>query len=142
MSVASPERVDYVSSLGYALGYLGGGLLFLLNVAMTLSPPAFGIADAAQAVRLSFLSVALWWGGFTLFTAFWVPEHAVTPAAGQAGHALAAGFRQLAGTLKKIRRLKTVLLFLLSYWFTSTGSTPSFAWPSTTACLWGLNRPI
>ncbi len=59
LSVAAPERVDYVSSLGYALGYLGGGLLFLLNVAMTLSPHAFGIADAAQAVRLSFLSVAL-----------------------------------------------------------------------------------
>ena len=117
LSVAAPERVDYVSSLGFALGYLGGGLLFLLNVAMTLSPHAFGIADAAQAVRLSFLSVALWWGGFTLFIAFWVPERAVPPAAGQAGHALAAGFRQLAGTLKKIRHLKTVLLFLLSYWF-------------------------
>jgi UMF1 family MFS transporter len=117
LSVAAPERVDYVSSLGYALGYLGGGLLFLLNVAMTLSPHAFGIADAAQAVRLSFVSVALWWGGFTLFIALWVPEQAVPPAAGQAGHALADGFRQLTGTLKKIRRLKTVLLFLLAYWF-------------------------
>jgi len=117
LSVAAPERVDYVSSLGFALGYLGGGLLFLLNVAMTLSPHAFGIADAAQAVRLSFVSVALWWGGFTLFIALWVPERAIPPAAGQAGHALAAGLRQLTGTLKKIRRLKTVLLFLLSYWF-------------------------
>jgi UMF1 family MFS transporter len=84
---------------------------------MTLSPHAFGIADAAQAVRLSFVSVALWWGGFTLFIAFWVPEQAVPPAAGQTGHALADGFRQLTGTLKKIRRLKTVLLFLLAYWF-------------------------
>ena len=117
LSVAAPERVDYVSSLGFALGYLGGGLLFLLNVAMTISPHAFGIADAAQAVRLSFVSVALWWGGFTLFIAFWVPERAVPRAAGRPGHALAAGFRQLAGTFKKIRRLKTVLLFLLSYWF-------------------------
>jgi UMF1 family MFS transporter len=117
LSVAAPERVDYVSSLGFALGYLGGGLLFLINVAMTLSPHTFGIADAAQAVRLSFVSVALWWGGFTLFIALWVPERAVPPAAGQAGHALADGFRQLTGTLKKIRHLKTVLLFLLSYWF-------------------------
>jgi UMF1 family MFS transporter len=118
LSVATPERVDYVSSLGYALGYLGGGLLFLLNVAMTLSPQAFGIADAAQAVRLSFVSVALWWGGFTLFTALWVPEKRAAPAAaGGARHALTAGFRQLAGTLKKIRHLKTVLLFLLAYWF-------------------------
>ena len=68
-------------------------------------------------MRLSFVSVALWWGGFTLFTAFWVPERAAPRAAGKAGHALAAGFRQLAGTLKKIRHLKTVFLFLLSYWF-------------------------
>jgi MFS transporter, UMF1 family len=56
--VAPPERIDAVSSLGYALGYLGGGLLFAFNVLMTLMPQAFGLPDAAVAVRLSFVSVS------------------------------------------------------------------------------------
>ena len=44
------------------MGYLGGGILFLLNVVMTLNPSWFGLADAAEAVRWSFFTVALWWG--------------------------------------------------------------------------------
>ena len=79
-SVAPAGRLDTVSSLGYALGYLGGGLLFLVNVLMATRPEWFGIADSAAAVRLSFVSVAVWWGGFSLFTLAWVPE----PGAGQA----------------------------------------------------------
>ena len=98
--VARPERIDYVSSLGYSLGYLGGGALFLVNVLMTLYPSAFGLADAAMAVRLSFLSVALWWGGFTLFAMIWVPEQKRSAPLGVFG-ALAAGFRQLAGHLQQ-----------------------------------------
>jgi len=115
-SVAPPERVDSVSSLGYALGYLGGGLLFFLNVAMTLSPQTFGLPDVSSAVRLSFVSVALWWGIFTVFTIVWVPEHTARPVASGAGHAISAGFRQVAGTFRKIRQYKPVLVFLLAYW--------------------------
>jgi len=115
--VAPPERIDFVSSLGYALGYLGGGLLFLLNVVMTLKPQVFGLPDAASAVRLSFVAVALWWGGFTLFIAAWVPEGTPVAYPDSGESALAAGFRQLAGTIRKVRHLKTVFLFLLAYWF-------------------------
>lgn len=117
MRVARPERIDTVSSLGYALGYLGGGLLFALNVLMTLMPQAFGLPDAATAVRLSFVSVALWWGGFTLFTIFWVPEHRSPTASLAPFAALAEGFRRLRSTLQKIRQFKPVLFFLLAYWF-------------------------
>ena len=53
-SVAGEEKIDYVSSLGYSMGYLGGGLLFLINVLMTLMPQKFGLPDAAAAVRVSF----------------------------------------------------------------------------------------
>ena len=115
-SVAPPERVDRVSSLGYALGYLGGGLLFLLNVAMTLTPQTFGLADASTAVRLSFVSVAVWWGIFTVFTIAWVPEQTARSVSPRAGNALSAGFRQVGGTFKKIRQYKPVLVFLLAYW--------------------------
>lgn len=106
-----------VSGLGYSLGYLGGGLLFALNVAMTLAPDFFGLDSAAQAVRISFLSVALWWGGFTIFTIVWVPRGA--PAGGKPakGSVVRAGFKQLAGTLRKARHMKTIGLFLAAYWF-------------------------
>ena len=115
-SVAPPERVDTVSSLGYALGYLGGGLLFLLNVAMTLTPHTFGLPDASSAVRTSFVSVAVWWGGFTVFTIVWVPEQTARPVSLGAGNALSEGFRQVAATFRKIRRYRPVFLFLLAYW--------------------------
>ena len=72
--IVSEEKIDYISGLGFSMGYLGGGLLFLINVLMTLMPQKFGLPDAAAAVRVSFLSVALWWGLFTFFTIFWVPE--------------------------------------------------------------------
>ena len=116
-SIAPGDRIDRVSSLGFALGYLGGGLLFLINVLMTLAPQRFGLADAGQAVRWAFVSVALWWGGFCLFTVAWVPEPAHSGPAAADGRVVAAGIRQLIGTFRKIRHLKTVALFLLAYWF-------------------------
>jgi len=115
-AIAGEDKIDYVSSLGYAMGYLGGGLLFLINVVMTLKPEIFGLPDAAAAVRYSFLSVAVWWGLFTLITVAWVPEKKSGPQKGEA-NAVSAGFRQLAATFRKVRHLKTVFVFLLAYWF-------------------------
>lgn len=115
--VAKEEKMDYVSGLGFSMGYLGGGLLFLLNVLMTLMPRKFGLADATQAVKVSFVSVALWWGFFTLFTILWVPEVKAERRAGQEGSTVARGFRQFAGTFRKVSHLKTILLFLTAYWF-------------------------
>jgi len=116
-SIAGEDKIDYVSGLGFSMGYLGGGLLFLINVLMTRMPQTFGLTDATAAVRFSFLSVALWWGLFTFFTIFWVPEKKVASAKKSARSTVAAGFRQFAGTFKKIRHLKVVFLFLLAYWF-------------------------
>jgi UMF1 family MFS transporter len=114
-SVAPTDRVDAVSSLGFSMGYLGGGLLFLLNVAMTLKPAVFGLPDAAMAVRISFLTVAVWWGVFTLFTIYWVTEPAHA-AERPAGSAIVEGVSRFIRTLKEVRQLKTVGLFLLAYW--------------------------
>ncbi len=113
--VSREDNVDYISGLGYAMGYLGGGVLFLINVVMTLKPHLFGLADAAEAVRYSFVSVGLWWGVFTLFLVFWVKEDAQIHSS-EGGKVIFDGFRQLAGTFQKIRHLKTVMLFLLAYW--------------------------
>jgi len=115
-SVAGEDEIDRVSGLGFGMGYLGGGLLFAVNVAMTLMPEKFGLAGAGEAVRYSFISVALWWGAFTLFTIFWVEEK--KESGGPSGIALIkAGFNQYLDTWKKIRHLKTVSLFLAAYWF-------------------------
>jgi UMF1 family MFS transporter len=109
------EQLDQISSFGYALGYLGGGLLFLINVTMYLQPDWFGLAGPTEAVRLSFLTVAVWWGGFSVLTLLWVPEISIeTPAKGSS---ILAGFRQLAETFRKIKHLRTLFLFLVAYWF-------------------------
>ena len=119
-SLANEESVDSVSSLGFAMGYLGGGLLFLLNVIMTLNPSWFGLADAAEAVRWSFVTVSLWWGVFTLITLFWVPEPRLARDH-VSGNSMAEGLAQLGQTFKELRHLKTVMLFLFAYWFYMDG---------------------
>ena len=68
MDVSEPAEFDRVSAYGYSLGYLGGGLLLLLNVAMVTSPQTFGLADAGHAVRIGFPMVAVWWLLFTVPT--------------------------------------------------------------------------
>jgi len=115
-TVSEESDIDYISGLGYAMGYLGGGILFLFNVLMTLMPHRFGLSDAGQAVRISFLSVAVWWGLFSIFTFVWVPEEKNEAAAAGIGRAVRNGLSEFIGTLRQIRHLKTVFLFLFAYW--------------------------
>jgi len=113
--VASKQRLDRVSALGFALGYIGGGLLFALNVLMCLKPAAFGLPDGATAIRVSFLMVAVWWALFSIPLMLFVEE----PRFGEPLpilEAVGAGWRQLRGTAREIRDLKVVGLFLAAYW--------------------------
>ena len=114
-AVASDKRMDFVSALGFSMGYLGGGILFALNVWMTLKPAMFGFADAGEAVRFSFLSVAVWWALFSIPVFLFVRE----PAAGKegaTGAAITAGLRQIRRTFEEIRHLRVILIFLIAYW--------------------------
>jgi UMF1 family MFS transporter len=115
VGVARDEQLDFVSAYGYALGYLGGGVLFAANVLMYLQPALFGLADGSEAVRVSFLSVAVCWAAFAIPLFLFVPE----PKGDTVGvwPAIRAGFAQLSATFQEIRRLRTVGLFLLAYWF-------------------------
>jgi UMF1 family MFS transporter len=113
--VAGERHLDIVSALGYALGYLGGGLLFAGNVLLTLYPQAVGLPHATAAVKLAFLSVAVWWAVFSLPLLLWVPEPPRPDRVG--GRAvLRASLRQLRQTLADLRRWRMVGLFLLAYW--------------------------
>lgn len=112
--VSTEDDVDYISAKGFALGYLGGGLLFLLNVVMVLKPELFGFADDAAAVRFSFLTVAVWWAVFTIPLIKWVPE--VKRELPEGINFVVAGFRQFGNTFSKVRHLRVLFTFLIAYW--------------------------
>ena len=114
VAVSPTTRYHEVSAFGYSLGYIGGGLLFAVNVAMTLSPGSFGLAGPAEAVRLSFVMVAVWWLVFSIPLFRHVPE---PPRTGAAASAAAAGLRSLARTLREYRAHRMAGLFLLAYFF-------------------------
>jgi UMF1 family MFS transporter len=113
-SVTYPSRFERVSAFAVGMGYLGGGLLFAVNVLMTQKPGWFGLTDATAAVRVAFLLVAGWWLLFTLPLLFVVREPPTRRASGRA--AIVAGFRQLGETFRHLRQLKMVVLFLVAYW--------------------------
>ncbi len=114
--VASEKKVDFVSSLGFSLGYVGGGLLFAVNVFMYLRPEFFGIPDGPTAIRIAFLSVAVWWAVFSIPLILFVKEPFLAESQ-RITTAVRNGWAQLRATLTDIRHLKVVGLFLLAYWF-------------------------
>jgi len=114
-AVASEEKSDFVSALGFGLGYLGGGILFSFNIFMIMKPEVFGFADASEAVKVSFLTVGVWWSIFSIPVLLFVRE----PRFGAEGSFLetvSGGFRQLGQTFRELRHLKTIFLFLIAYW--------------------------
>lgn len=103
------------SSLGYALGYLGGGLLFLINALMITQYQWFGFNSMDSATQWSFISVAVWWMLFSIPLWLFVTEQ-------QGTHLpilmlFQSGVREVMTTLRHIRQYKIVFLFLISYWF-------------------------
>ncbi|TDU32401.1 UMF1 family MFS transporter [Panacagrimonas perspica] len=108
VNVAAPAERDRVSAFGYGLGYLGGGLLFVLNVLMVLKPEMFGIPDKSTAAKLAFVSVGAWWILFSLPLFLKVPE----PEREEGG---AMGWREMALMMKRVLGMKPVLMFLLGY---------------------------
>ena len=114
--ITTDDKIDMVSSLGFSMGYLGGGLLFAVNVWMTLRPETFGFPDAGEAVRFSFLMVGIWWAVFSIPIFLFVKEPEGTAAGIRDHNLISAGFHQLRETFREVRHLKTIFLFLLAYW--------------------------
>ncbi len=115
VDVSPRAQYDLVSGFGYSLGYLGGGVLFAVNVWMTLDPARFGLASAAEAVRLSFQMVGAWWALFAIPLFLFVGERPGSPHPG-AWRAVKQGVAQLIGTFHEIRKYRALALFLLAYW--------------------------
>jgi UMF1 family MFS transporter len=115
IGIAPPAYYERISSGGYALGYLGGGLLFAFCILMSLHPQWFGFSGALDAVRWSFLLTALWWAVFSIpLLLTRVGTGAYQPAA---NNILASSLAQLKETLGHIRDNPLVFKFLLAYWF-------------------------
>jgi len=114
-TVSKEKEVDFVSGLGFALGYLGGGILFAFNVWMVNDPDFFGLESKSEAIKLSFVSVGLWWFIFSLPLLLFVKEKNSSNDKGTA-QIITEGYRRLSGTVKKIANLRGLLLFLVAYW--------------------------
>ena len=115
--VAREDEIDRVSTAGYALGYLGGGLLLAINLAWILAPGTFGLADAEVATRLSFVSVALWWLGFSLPLFRRVPEppRQLEPDEVTSLNPARVAVTRLVETFHEIRGYRHAFLFLLAF---------------------------
>jgi MFS transporter, UMF1 family len=118
--ISTPDERDRVSSRGWALGYLGGGLLLAVNLAMVPLHDSIGLSTG-MAVRVSLVSAALWWAGFT-----WVPYLGVRnrPPLGrvpESGGLVRQSFGQLFATLRDLRRFPVTLTFLVAYLFYNDG---------------------
>jgi len=118
--ITSPENIDRVSAKGYAVGYLGGGLLLAMNLAWILKPKLFMLENAEAASRISFLSVSIWWAVFSIPLFRRVPEPGGTTPADPMG-SVRAGFKRLSQTLREIRRYRELTKFLIAFWLYSDG---------------------
>ena len=113
-SVSNDTNVDFISGLGFAFGYLGGGVLFSFNVWMLQDFTAFGFINEAEAIKASFVSVAIWWALFSIPIFIFLKE----PREEQLGtkKTIIDGYLRLKNTFSKIKKLKGLLLFLIAYW--------------------------
>jgi UMF1 family MFS transporter len=123
--IAAPHEIDRVSSAGYAIGYIGGGVLLAANLAWIQRPDLFGLPSgeglspeaASLPARLAFVSVAVWWLVFSIPLLRRVPEPRRTLEADEAGRApaLAASFTRLGETMRQLFGFKQAFLMLLAF---------------------------
>lgn len=119
--VARKDDMNRASSLGYAMGYIGGAVLLAINTAIYLLADRIGI-DSALAVRIAFLTVGVWWIGFMIPMALNVPEPPATPLAhGSKGNALRDALTRIVHTLRDVRHYRELFKMLIAFWLYSEG---------------------
>jgi len=117
--VARPEEIDQVSSRGYATGYIGGGLLLAVNLAMIMLAPD---NLTGLMTRLTFVSVALWWLIFSIPLLRIVPEPARRILSGEEHfNPVQASFKRLASTFKEIKKYRQLFKFIIAFWIYNNG---------------------
>lgn len=112
--ISTPEERDSVSSKGWGLGYLGGGILLALNLLLFAKADSIGLSQT-MAVRISLASAGIWWAAFTLVPMATLKNRSPRKARPAGESIVGAGFRQLFHTLGKIRKYPQTLLFLVAF---------------------------
>jgi len=115
--IAAPDEIDRVSTAAYAIGYLGGGVLLVANLAWILSPATFGLADSVAAIRLSFVSVAVWWLVFSLPLFFRVrePRPSLDADESPGSNSIAVAVVRLWHTFHELRGYRQAFLMLVAF---------------------------
>jgi len=117
VDVADNKNMDFVSSLGFGLGYIGSVFLFIFNVIMTMKPELFGLRDMAHAVKISFLTVAVWWFVFSIPLFLFVKEkRRVRGTSVSVFKSIKGSFATIKSTFTAIIKNKVLLLFLCAWW--------------------------
>lgn len=115
-SVAAPEEIDRVSVKGYALGYLGGGILLAIDIGIIQI-----MEDKTLATRISFITVSVWWALFTIPLIVNVSEPPASNRKKIDGNVLTAGFKRLSATFSELRKYRDLFLFLAAFWIYNDG---------------------
>ncbi len=119
--ITDNKKIDYVSSLGYSAGYLGGGLLLALNLLMISKPSLFGISGTLMATKLSFLTVSIWWFFFSIPAFKFLPDPKKRTEILNVKKYTVIGFNRVKTTFKHIRQYKELWKFLIAFWLYNDG---------------------
>ncbi len=118
--IAAPEDQDRVSARGYVMGYLGSVILLVINLVVVLEPGWFGITDPLLPAKLAFLSVFLWWIGFSQITFLSLPMY--TFGHRQKGLSVFfGGYRELRTVFRQLKHLRALRLYLVGFFFITMG---------------------
>ena len=120
IDISKPDERNRASALGFSLGYLGGGLLFLLNVLMYTNPEWFGLSSAVEAVLWSFVSVSFWWFIFS-FPLFFNIKETKAVKENINSSIIKTAFTNLYQTAKSIKKYKSAVIFLMAYFLYMDG---------------------
>ena len=135
VQITSPDLFSKISGYGYAWGYFGGGLLFLINALMSLNPELFGLSSQAEAIRWSFITVSIWWSIFLLPLSITYKEKEIQ----SSKKVLSRSLGNIFSTLKSIPEYKNVFIFLIAFFLFIDGVHTVMALASTFALNLGLD---
>jgi len=118
--IAEPKDQDRISARGYSMGYLGGVVLLVFNLIFVLFPGFFGITDTTFAPRLAFLTVFLWWIGFSQITFRRLPRYTFGNRV-KGGSVILKGYQELRVVFNQIRKMNQLKIYLVAFFFTTMG---------------------
>lgn len=131
--ISTADERDGVSARGWGFGYLGGGLLLAVHLALFLGHESLGVSEG-EAVRISLSSAGLWWAGFTVVPMLRLRNrHTLAAGAGNVGRAVTGSFRQLGRTVRELRRYPLTLAFLVAYLIYNDGVQTVISFSATYA---------